>query len=193
MRNKLTTALLASITAGAASAQVVGSFGGDTNALQSNPATAQVAASSGNVTNTFQPGPAINQSGSFGLGPMIGEPLGLGMKPGLSDKMAVDGGEGWSFADPDAIRLQGDVLLHKFDLLRADTRGSPVYFGRDNDIKFVEHHENRPGIPAPVGISYPLREQRLEFFGEIAPILDAAPTTSLGWGGGVGIRFYLGR
>ena len=193
MRNQLITALLASITAGAASAQVADSSGSDTNALQSNPAIVEVAALDGNVTNMFQLGPAINEAGSFGLGSMIGEPLGLDMRPLLSDKMAVEGEGGWSFADPDTIRLEGDVLLQEFDLLRADTRGSPVFFGRDSEIKFVEHHENRPGIPAPVGFSYPMRPKRMEFFAEVAPILDATPTTSLGWGGGLGIRFFIGR
>jgi hypothetical protein len=124
---------------------------------------------------------------------MIGEPLSLGMKPCLSDEMAGDGGDGWSFVDPDTMQIQGDALLHKVDLLRADTRGSAVYFGRDKEVKFVEHHNNRPGIPVPVGFSYPIRPRRLEFFGEIAPILDAAPDNPLGWGGGVGIRFYLGH
>ena len=125
---------------------------------------------------------------------MLGEPLVPSSQLWSSDVMTVDGGVGRFFLDPDGIQVQRDILFHKLDrLLRADIRSSPVYFGRDSEIKFVEHHENRPGIPAPVGISYPLREQRLEFFGEIAPILDAAPTTSLGWGGGVGIRFYLGR
>ena len=84
-------------------------------------------------------------------------------------------------------------MLQKIELLRADPRGAPVYFGRDKEVKFVEAHDNRPGIPLPVGISYPIRPHRLEFFGEIAPILDAAPDNSLGWGGGFGIRFYLGR
>ena len=65
--------------------------------------------------------------------------------------------------------------------------------GRDSDIRFVESHTYRPGIPAPVGLSYRMPSQGLQFFAEIAPILDATPDTSLGWGGGIGIRFYLGR
>jgi hypothetical protein len=193
MGNKLIVALLASITAGAASAQVAGSFGGDTNAFLSNPAPVEVAALDGNVTNMFQAAPGIYETGPFGQGPIIGEPLGLGSRPLLSDSMVLDGEGDWSLADPGTIRLQGDVLSKKFDLLRGDPRGAPVYFGRDKEVKFVESHDNRPGVPVPVGISYPLREQRLEFFGEIAPILDFAPVSSLGWGGGVGIRFYLGR
>jgi hypothetical protein len=41
-------------------------------------------------------------------------------------------------------------------------------------------------------MSYRNGQQRL-VFGELAPILDPALTTSMGWGGGIGIRIYLGR
>ena len=190
---KLITAFLVTVAAGAASAQVAASSGSDTNAPRPDPATNQVAALPGNVTNNFQPGPALNQAGSFGLGPMIGEPLGLGMKLWLSDYIALDGGLGWSFVDPDGIQLHGDVLFHKFDLLRSDTRDLPLYIGLGGRVKFVDHGDDRAGIRFPVGIAYLMPKQRLEFYAEVAPILDFTPTTSLEWNGGVGVRFYFGR
>jgi hypothetical protein len=108
--------------------------------------------------------------------------------------MAVDGEVGWSLVVPDSIQSQRDVLFHKLDLLlREEVRSSPVYFGVDSEIKFVEHHDYQPGIPVPVGVSYWKGQQRLSFFVELAPILDPAPATFLGWGGGVGVRFYFGR
>jgi len=194
MHNRLVTVLLISITAGVASAQAAGSYRSDPNALWSNPAMSHVATSSGSLTNPGLAGPSINEQNSIGLGPMLSEPLGPNRKPWLSDVMAVCGGVGRSFVDPDSIQVQGDVFFHKLDLLlRADSRGSPVYFGVDPEFKFIEHHDNRRGIPAPVGISYRRQHQPLAFFAELAPIFDPAPTTSLGWGGGVGIRFNFGR
>lgn len=193
MRNSLVTALLLSITADATSAQVADSPGSNTNALPSNPATNQVAASSGYLTNTFQPGPPINTQGSLGLGPMIGEPMGVGVKYWFSDKIALDGGLGWSFVDPDGVQFHADVLFHKFDLLRADTRDLPLYIGLGGRVKFVDEGDNRAGIRMPVGIAYLMPRQRLEFYAEVAPILDVAPTTSLEWNGGIGIRFYFRR
>ena len=194
MWNKLMAALLVAVTAGAASAQVAGSSGNGPNGLQSSPATADVATSPGSLTNSVQAGPVINESASSGLGPMIGEPHGRSMKPAPSDRMAVDGAEGWSFEDLEGVQVQRDILFRKLDLLvRADTRSSPVYFGVDREIRFVEHHDYQPGIPAPIGISYRRGHQRWAFFAELTPILEVAPTTPLGWGGGVGIRFYFGR
>jgi hypothetical protein len=125
---------------------------------------------------------------------MPGEPLVPSRKPSLSDVMAVDAGLGPSFVDPEGIQVQRDILFHNLDqLLRAYTPSSPVYFGVDSEVKFVEHHDYQPGIPVPVGMSYPMRQKRWTFFTEFAPILDTAPITALGWGGGVGIRFYFGR
>lgn len=187
MRHKLLTALLAAVTAGAASAQVAGLFASDTSALRSNPVTTHVAISSGSLTNSLLSGPGINEQGTFDLDPMLGKTLVPSGKLWLSDAMAVD-------VVPDAIQAQRDVLFHKLDLLlRADTRSSPVYFGVNSEVKFVEHHDYQPGFPVPLGISYRRGHQRLAFFGELAPILDPASSSSLGWGGGVGIRFYFGR
>ena len=125
---------------------------------------------------------------------MMDEPLDLSTRPRLSDVMVVGGGTGWSFVDPDGIQVKREILFHKLDLLlRAKIRSSPLDFGVDPEVKFVEHQVNQPGIPAPVGISYRRGQQRLAFFAEVAPILQVAPTTSLDWGGGLGIRIYLGR
>jgi hypothetical protein len=194
MRKRLITALVVAITAGAASAQVGDSASSDTNALRSNPSTTHEATSSGNLPNSVLDGLAMDESGSFGLGPMMDEPRDPSMRPRLSDVMDADGEAGRSFVDPDGIQVQRDVLFHKLDLLRrAKTRSSPVYFGVDPEVKFVKHQENQPGIPAPVGITYRSGQQRFAFFAELAPILQVAPTTSLNWGGGLGIRIYLGR
>jgi len=191
MRNKVLTVLLVSITAGTAGAQVAGSSGSGTNAVQSTPATPQAVPSTGSLTNAFQPGPAINEKGTFGVGPMLGEPIGVSAKVWLSDKLALDGGLGWSFVDPDGCQLHGDVLFHKFDLLRADTRDLPLYVGVGGRVKFPEHGDNRAGIRVPVGIAYLMPQQRLEFYAEVAPVLDVAPSTTLEWNGGIGIRYYF--
>jgi len=194
MCHKLMTALLVAVTAGMASAQVAGSSGSDTNALRSNPATVHVAISAGSLTNSVLADPGIDVQGTFDLEPMLGEPLVPSRKLWLSDVMAVDGGFRRSSVDPEGIQVQRDILFHNLDLLlQTDTPSAPVYFGVDSEVKFVEHHNYQPGIPVPVGMSYPMRQKRWTFFTEFAPIVDTAPITALGWGGGVGIRLYFGR
>ena len=184
-----------SVAAGTACAQVASSPGSSNNAAPALSGTPQSAASTTNLTNAFQPAPtaneAINEKATFGLGPILGEPIGVSAKVWLSDKLAVDGGLGWSFVDPDGCQLHGDVLFHKFDLLRADNRDLPLYVGVGGRVKFPEHGDNMAGIRVPVGISYLMHDQRLEFYAEVAPILDVAPTTTLNWNGGIGIRYYF--
>jgi hypothetical protein len=194
MCHKLITALLAAVAAGVASAQEAGSSGNDTNALRSNPATTQVATSAGSLTNSVLAEGGINEQGTFGLEPMLGEPFVPSRKLWLSEVMAVDGRSGPPVVDPDSIQVHRDILFHNLDLLlRAGTRGSPVYFGIGGDLKLVQLQEHQPGVPVPVGMSYPMPQQRWTLFTEFAPILAADTSTSLGWGGGVGIRFYFGR
>jgi hypothetical protein len=194
MRNSLVTALVVAVTAGAASAQMAGSSVSDTNSLRSNPATTNEVISVGSLTNSVVAGPGVDGPGSVGLDRMLDEPFVLSSQLGRSDIMAVDGGADRSFVDPDGIQVQRDALFQKLNLLvRAEVRSSPVFFGVDSEIRFVEHHNYQPGIPAPVGISYRRGKQRVSFFAELAPIIEFSPSTSLEWGGGLGIRFYFNR
>lgn len=176
MHKRLLTGLGIALIVVAAAAQDT-----DTNA----PALA------GSTTNLVAPSPVVSRAGSFGLGPLLGEPMGVGGKLWLSDKTAVDAGAGWSLLDPEGFQFHGDFLFHKFNLFRAEQRDLPLYFGVGGRVKFVEHGDNRAGIRVPVGISYLLDRHSLELFAEVVPILDLAPKTTLEWNGGVGLRYYF--
>jgi hypothetical protein len=179
MRDQLIAALLMSALAGAAAAQDADSSGAATNPPPSM------------LANAVQYSAPINQAGSFGLGALGGEPSGVSAKVWLSGTTAVDAGAGWSFVDPDGFQLHGDFLFHKFNLFHVGTGELPLYFGVGGRVKFVEHGENRAGIRGPVGLSYFIPNSHLELFAEVAPILDVAPTTSVEWNGGVGLRYYF--
>ena len=162
-------------------------------------AHAQQAGISGNLTNAPQPvlssnavpNGAINVAGSFGAGPLLGEPMGVSVKFWLSQTTAIDGGAGWSFWDPDGFQLHGDFLFHKFDLFHVGKGELPLYFGVGGRVKFVEHGDNRAGIRGPVGVSYLFPDSHWELFVEVAPVLDLAPSTRLECNGGVGLRYYF--
>jgi hypothetical protein len=179
MRNRFIAALLISVSTGIAAAQDSGSSGASTN-----PA-------SGIQTNALQYSSPINRAGSFGLGILAGEPTSLSGKLWLSGATAVDAGAGWSFVDPDGFQLHGDFLFHAFNLIHAGKGQLPLYFGVGGRVKFVEHGDNLAGIRGPVGLAYLIPNSHLEAFGEVAPILDVAPSTRLEWNGGVGLRYYF--
>jgi hypothetical protein len=154
-------------------------------------ANAQQEAASGSNTNAFTPAETINQGGSFGLGPLLGEPTGLDLKYWISDKFALDGAAGWSFVEPDGFQLHGDLLFSPVDLFHGESSNLPFYFGVGGRVKFVENADNRAGIRGPFGVSWLLHKHRLEFFAEVAPVLDVSPKTTLEWNGGLGIRYYF--
>jgi hypothetical protein len=183
MRNQL---IVASVLMGIAS--VAGAGQGSSGDDSTN---SPGAAANQSIAAAAPSGTLIHQSGSFGLGPLFGEPTGLTGKLWLSDKNAVDMGAAWSFVEPQGFQLHGDFLFHKFDLFHLPKGELPLYFGVGGRVKFVEHGDNRAGVRAPVGLSYLIPDSRFEVFAEVAPILDLAPSTTLEWNGGVGLRFYF--
>jgi len=193
MRKQLITAWFVSIMVAAASAQVAESFGTDTNVLVANPVPAREAAPSGGFAYPAMAGTGIDESSSFGLGGMIGEPLDSAMKLWALDVMANDAGGGRASVDPEGSRIHADALFPKFDVFRAGTNNLPVYIGVGRPVNFVEYGDTRTGVRTPVGVAFPLPGHRWECFAEVAPILDVMPTTDWGWSGAVGIRFSFRR
>jgi hypothetical protein len=136
----------------------------------------------------------INHEGAIGVGPMIGEPMGVTAKFWFNRKMAADAGVGWSFENPDGVQLHADFLYHFFDLFHNVGDGElPLYVGGGARLKFPDDsgQDNRAGIRFPVGAAYLCHNRPLEFYIEVAPILDVAPITQLRWNGGIGLRYYF--
>jgi len=191
MRDRLILSLLASLMVGAASAQDASLSPADTDAPWPDSAMIELAASSGSLTRSAETDPASNEFTPFAPGPTMGEPL--ESRLWISDVLAVDGGEARSFVAPESARAYADALFPKLDVFRANTRSVPFYLGIGRPVWFEEYGDTRAGVRAPVGVSIPWPRHGLEFFAEVAPIIELAPTTGWGLVGAVGIRFLLGR
>jgi hypothetical protein len=170
MRNLLSFFCLMTLLAGAAVAQEI--------TMSSNGAVSAAGSTS-------------NEPKGFGVGVILGEPTGFSAKAWLSDTTAIDAGAAWSFSSHDAFQLHGDFLWHNFDLFQVGHTDLPLYFGLGARAKFEEHHDTRVGIRAPVGLAYLFPNTSLEIFGEVAPILDFTPSTSIEFNAGFGIRYYF--
>ncbi len=139
----------------------------------------------------------------FGVGIMVGEPTGLSAKKWISDTTAIDATAAWSFADFSSFQLHVDYLLHNYDLIKAKELPGrlSVYYGIGGRIKFKgsnagkgsgnNDEDARLGVRVPVGLSYTFKENPVELFTEIVPILDIAPETKFGVGIGIGARYYF--
>ena len=66
-----------------------------------------------------------HENGPFGLGVQLGEPSGVSGKLWLNRTTAVDGVVAWSFASDGAVHLQGDYLVHDFNLIDVDKGSLP--------------------------------------------------------------------
>ena len=139
----------------------------------------------------------------FGIGIIVGEPTGLSAKKWISDTAAIDAAAVWSFADFNSFQLHVDYLWHNYDLIK--TKELPgqlsVYYGIGGRIKLKSSNggngksdkdeDTRLGVRVPVGLSYTLKENPVELFAEVVPLLDVVPETKPGIGIGIGARYYF--
>ena len=135
------------------------------------------------------------QQYEYGVGIIIGEPTGLSGKLWWSDNTAFDAGLAWSFADETEISLHGDLLLHNWELLRrafgitGDTTDMPLYYGFGARLKAGDN--TRLGIRFPIGAALVFPNYPIDFFVEIAPIMDVVPDTEIRGNASIGFRFWF--
>ncbi len=127
--------------------------------------------------------------GHLGIGPMIGDPTGISVKIWQSANKAYQFGGAWSFIGEGAVHLHGDFLLHNRAVLGPEAQGVAVYYGLG--IRLKAERQFRAGFRIPLGIVFEFREAPLDFFIEIAPIMDFIPATQLRMNGGFGIRYFF--
>lgn len=122
---------------------------------------------------------------AFGLGIVVGEPTGLTARF-MKGENNFQIHAAWSFAGDAALQLNGDYLRSG----NVNTEPMiPFYFGLGVRAKFAD--KSQIGIRIPLGVNYFLKENPIEFFGEIVPILDVVPSTEFDLNGAVGVRLYL--
>jgi hypothetical protein len=133
----------------------------------------------------------VATAGPLGLGIMVGEPTGISAKLWTGHGTAMDFGAAWSFTDEVAFHVHADYLVHWPGPPEINVGGLLFYAGLGGRIK-LEEDSNRAGVRIPLGVTYLFSQSHLDFFLEIAPILDLAPDTELRGNGGFGIRYYFG-
>ena len=151
-------------------------------------------------TVTLDKNPSIgdwtkNYVGKLGAGIIIGEPTGASLKYWLNHTVAIDGATGWSYnvdKNIGVFYLQGDVLLHNFDLIPVSQGRLPVYLGIGGLARFRNGNQgNQCGVRMPVGLSYMFNKVPIDVFVEAAPGIDFPPYVGGDITGGIGIRFWF--
>jgi len=136
-------------------------------------------------------GNVFAQEDGFGLGVIVGEPTGICGKLWTSGRTAVDGAVAWSFEGESSVHLHADFLYHDFNHVTAERGELMLYYGIGGRVKFED--DSKAGIRFPAGIDYLFPEAPFDFFFEIAPVLDLAPSTKLEFNAALGFRYFFGK
>ena len=130
-----------------------------------------------------------SQDRGFGVGLMLGEPIGLSGKTWLSQQNAVDFGLAYSFRSKGYFHIHADYLWQFPHVIQSEERFS-AYVGIGGRFALGKG-SGIVGVRIPIGAAFWLGSAPIEFFIEGAPILDLAPATGLSGNGGIGARFYF--
>lgn len=168
------------------------------------------------MTTPVQAEPYTSPS-RFGLGLELGAPSGLSAKYFLGGKMAIQGGigviESWGY---DGFHVHAEAIWHPVVLKRAAAVDIPLYVGVGG--RFLSYDHGRAdrcwngrsydpcrngdsviGLRAPVGVAFMLKNTPMDFFVEIALVVDILHIRNdygydydrTGLYGSVGGRYYF--
>jgi len=158
------------------------------------------------------------QTGTLGLGVVLGAPIGFDAKYWLSEKSAIDGAIGWRFETPNShfcgdddnenphfdmdndedededchsrtrLDIHSDYLWH-FDPVAVPRGRLPFNIGLGLRILTPD---TEAGIRIPLGVSYLPESLPIDIFVDLAPIITFAPYGGADFDGGIGVRYYFG-
>lgn len=126
-------------------------------------------------------------AGKTGLGVMIGEPTGITLKSWTSQNTAFDVGLAWSLSGNDDIYVHADHQWHK--PLEVEKGSLSFFYGIG--ARAIFSNDTFFGARIPLGLSYLAPEAPLEFYLEVAPVINLIPDTDGDADGGIGIRYYF--
>jgi hypothetical protein len=127
-----------------------------------------------------------------GVGFIVGEPTGLDAKFFLNNENALEFGLAWSLSGDNELRVQGDYLWHRYDLIELSNGDEmPFFFGVGLRWVSVDEFDDVFGIRFPIGLAYMFTNYPFDIFAEIVPILDLTPDTDFDLEGAIGARFWF--
>jgi hypothetical protein len=128
------------------------------------------------------------------LGLIMGSPTGLSGKVELPNNRSVDFAMAYSLHDDLGFEIHADYLVEKArSLSLTGLVPMELFYGiglRIVDIRKGKHDSDTAvGPRAPVGITMDINNPNLQFFAELALVLDIAPETNTDLDAGIGFRY----
>ena len=133
--------------------------------------------------------PARAESGSFGLGLILGQPTGVTGAYQLSDRTAIDAALGLGWVDDRDFYVHVEFLYFLPTLVSGNSVELSAYLGIGGF--FFAHNDPGFGARAPFGLSLDFKSVPLQIFGELSLLLALTPGTDLDVRGAIGFRYYF--
>jgi hypothetical protein len=132
-------------------------------------------------------------TGPLLVGGMIGDPTGFTMKYDQQKNRSIDGGLSYSLGGRSGAQLHADYLLQKPRVIDAGDTELDLYYGIGLRMITLSSGDDKGklsfGPRVPVGLRHELKDPSVEFFGEVAVIVDIAPSTAADLDISVGARY----
>jgi len=136
---------------------------------------------------------AFAGQGPFLLGGMIGDPTGVSGRYEVGRDTSIDGGLSYSLGGRSGAQLHGDYLKTKAKAVDAGDTELDLYYGIGARLITLSSGDDKGKISfgprVPVGLKHEIKDPSIEFFGEVAAILDITPSTAAVLDLAVGVRY----
>jgi hypothetical protein len=132
----------------------------------------------------------------FGVGPMIGTPIGLSAKLWTRPSFALDAGVGYAWWNDSSYQVHGDLLFHSHHLTSHPSEDGALglYMGLGAQMRLageVNSPNVQAGLRMPLGLEYIFPSVRFGIYAEAVPIFNLGTTDQYFSGeGAFGFRFY---
>ncbi|MFA6467598.1 MAG: hypothetical protein WCW35_01790 [Bacteroidota bacterium] len=145
---------------------------------------------------------ATAQVRPFGIGVIVGEPMGVNGKMWINDAAAVVGSIGWSVGGDrigrddsydhgrDRWHVHIDYLWHSFAVFNMVER-YPVYAGIGARINSGAAMNASLAIRGVIGVAWLPLSVPIDFFMELIPMAQVSSSKGFGLDAGVGIRYFI--
>lgn len=145
------------------------------------------------ITLAVSSASAFGQSGSTGIGIILGEPAGLSLKHFINQREAVDAGLAWSLSEDGNIHIHADYLLHNRHVLQTSlairSNRLSLYYGIGGRLRADD--DTRLGVRFVLGTAYDFKAAPFDAFFELVPVMDVVPETGLDVNAGLGFRYWF--
>lgn len=135
-------------------------------------------------------GVSYGQTSSFGLGVILGEPTGISAKLMRSgNSQSINLAAAWSIGAHDRLYLKGDYVFYHDLNVDIENGRLPVYYGVG--AMAILEEESVVGARIPFGLDYFMSSAPLDFFIELAPVVEVLPSTGFSVSGGLGFHYFF--